>query len=62
MNEVWFYIVWIIGSYLLGMPPDDPGIIQRRVDYGPPRTGATRWAYAPNAVPAASAFDAGVVQ
>ncbi|MDX1433604.1 MAG: penicillin-binding protein 2 [Gammaproteobacteria bacterium] len=47
---------------VLGMPPDDPGIIQRHVDYGPPRTGATRWAYAPNAVPAATAFDAGVVQ
>jgi cell division protein FtsI (penicillin-binding protein 3) len=46
---------------VLGIPPDDPTFITRRVDFGPAPAGATHWAYAPNAVLAAGSVD-GVVQ
>ena len=47
---------------VLGVPPDDPNIIERRIDFGPPPSDATRWAYAPNAVPVAATAPAGVVR
>jgi len=47
---------------VLGVPPDDPTIIERRIDFGPPPARATHWAYAPNVVPAAATARAGVVQ
>ncbi|MEE9266930.1 MAG: penicillin-binding protein 2, partial [Gammaproteobacteria bacterium] len=34
---------------VLGVPPDDPSVIKRQVDYGPEPVRPTRWAYAPNA-------------
>ena len=34
---------------VLGIPPDDPTIIRRTVDFGPAPDRPTRWAYAPNA-------------
>ena len=46
---------------VLGIAPDDPALIRRRVDFGPPPSETTRWAYAPNVAPAAS-LPAGVVQ
>lgn len=46
---------------VLGIAPDDPGLIKRRADFGPLPVQATHWAYAPNAVLAAGAPD-GVVQ
>ena len=46
---------------VLGIAPDDPALIRRRVDFGPPPSETTRWAYAPNVAPAVS-LPAGVVQ
>jgi cell division protein FtsI (penicillin-binding protein 3) len=46
---------------LLGIAPDDPALIRRRVDFGPPPSQTTHWAYAPNVAPAAS-LPAEVVQ
>lgn len=46
---------------VLGVPPDDPTLAKRRVDFGPAPSQATRWAYAPNVVPASSS-GAGVVR
>jgi cell division protein FtsI (penicillin-binding protein 3) len=34
---------------VLGIPPDDPTLIRREVDYGPAPMPSTHWAYAPNA-------------
>jgi cell division protein FtsI (penicillin-binding protein 3) len=46
---------------VLGVAPDDPTLAKRRVDFGPPPSQATRWAYAPNVAPA-SIPQTGVVQ
>jgi cell division protein FtsI (penicillin-binding protein 3) len=46
---------------VLGVAPDDPALVKRRVDFGPPPSQATRWAYAPNVAPASN-VPAGVVQ
>ena len=37
---------------VLGVPPDDPTMVNRQVDFGPAPAETTHWAYAPNAVPA----------
>jgi cell division protein FtsI (penicillin-binding protein 3) len=46
---------------VLGIPPDDPSVIRRKVDFGPVPPPSTHWAYAPNAALTAAASD-GVVQ
>ncbi len=46
---------------VLGVPPDDPNLTGRRVDFGPAPANGNRWAYAPNVVPA-SMTRAGVVR
>ena len=46
---------------VLGIPPDDPSVIRREVDYGPVPSPSTHWAYAPNAALTAAPRD-GVVQ
>ncbi len=46
---------------VLAITPDDPALIRRQVDFGPPPSEATRWAYAPNVAPAET-LPAGVVQ
>ncbi len=46
---------------VLGIPPDDPSVIRREVDYGPAPVPSTHWAYAPNASLTTAPRD-GVVQ
>ena len=46
---------------VLGVAPDDPALVKRRVDFGPPPSQPTRWAYAPNVAPASN-VPAGVVR
>ena len=46
---------------VLGVPPDDPSMIENKADFGPAPAGTTHWAYAPNAALASQAPD-GVVQ
>jgi hypothetical protein len=46
---------------VLGVPPDDPSMIENKADFGPAPAGVTHWAYAPNAALAPQTPD-GVVQ
>ena len=46
---------------VLGIPPDDPSVIRREVDFGPMPSPSTHWAYAPNAALSGSLRD-GVVR
>jgi len=46
---------------VLGVPPDDPAMVKRQLDFGPAPAGATHWAYAPN-VALADNGAGGVVQ
>lgn len=46
---------------VLGVPPDDPALVARKVDFGPMPSETTHWAYAPNALPGPGSR-AGVVQ